>query len=99
MRALKRNKSALELYAGGRKRRTRSFGRNTLEDIVDKGVQDGHRLVGDTSVRVHLLEHCKSKSGHQGLYACVEERHTLVDVRGVSLLAGLLALLLLAVTT
>lgn len=29
---------------------------NALEDVVDKGVEDGHRLVRDTSVRVHLLE-------------------------------------------
>ena len=37
--------------------RTGGFGRDTLEDIVDEGVEDGHRLVGDTSVGVHLLEH------------------------------------------
>ena len=98
MRALKSNKLALELCTGRRKRRTRSFGRNALEDIVDKGVKDGHRLVGDTSVRVHLLEHFKSMSAHEGLYARVEKPHTLVNVRGVGLLAGLLALLLLAVT-
>ena len=35
---------------------------DTLKDIVDKGVEDGHRLVGDTSVRVHLLEHYKHRS-------------------------------------
>jgi len=33
---------------------------DTLENIIDKGVEDGHGLVGNTSVRVHLLEHCKS---------------------------------------
>ena len=37
-------------------RRTRCFCGNTLEDIIDEGVQDGHRLVRDTSVRVDLLE-------------------------------------------
>ena len=58
MQALKRNESELELYVGHRRGRTRSFGRNALEDIVDKGVKDGHRLVGDTSVRVDLLEDC-----------------------------------------
>ena len=31
---------------------------NTLEDIVDERVQDRHGTVGDTSVRVDLLEDC-----------------------------------------
>ena len=35
---------------------TGSLGRNALEDVVDKGVEDGHRLVGDTRIRVDLLE-------------------------------------------
>ena len=30
-----------------------------LEDIIHERVGDGHRLVGDISVRVHLLEHCE----------------------------------------
>lgn len=34
------------------------LGGNTLEDVVDEGVQDGHGTVGDTSVRVDLLEDC-----------------------------------------
>jgi hypothetical protein len=29
---------------------------NALEDVVDEGVQDGHGTVGDTGVRVDLLE-------------------------------------------
>jgi len=29
---------------------------NTLENVVDKGVQDGHGTVRDTGVRVNLLE-------------------------------------------
>jgi len=33
------------------------FCRNALEDVVHKGVQDRHCAVGDTSVRVDLLEH------------------------------------------
>ena len=37
--------------------RTRCLGGNTLEDIVDEGVKDGHGLVRDTRVRVNLLEH------------------------------------------
>jgi len=38
---------------------SRQLGRfrgNALEDIVDEGVQDRHSAVGDTSVRVDLLE-------------------------------------------
>ena len=42
--------------------RTGCFSGNTLKDIVDEGVKDGHRLVGDTGIRVHLLEHCKTSS-------------------------------------
>jgi len=30
---------------------------DALEDVVDEGVEDGHGTVGDTSVRVDLLEH------------------------------------------
>ena len=29
---------------------------NALEDVVDEGVHDGHALLGDSSVRVDLLE-------------------------------------------
>jgi len=32
------------------------LGGNTLEDVVDKRVEDGHGAVGDTSIRVHLLQ-------------------------------------------
>lgn len=35
---------------------------NALEDVVDKRVENGHRLVGDTSIRVDLLEDCESAS-------------------------------------
>lgn len=34
------------------------LGGNTLEDVVDERVQDGHGTVGDTSVGVDLLEDC-----------------------------------------
>ena len=37
-------------------KRTGSFSSDTFEDIVDEGVKNGHRLVGDTSIRVDLLE-------------------------------------------
>lgn len=30
---------------------------DALEDIVDEGVHNGHALLGDSSVRVDLLEH------------------------------------------
>ena len=36
--------------------RTGSLSRDTLENVVDEGVQDGHRLVRDTRVGVDLLE-------------------------------------------
>ena len=36
--------------------RTGGLRRNTLEDVVNEGVQDGHCLVRDTRVRVDLLE-------------------------------------------
>jgi hypothetical protein len=35
-----------------------SLGCNTLKDVVDERVQDGHGTVGDTSVGVDLLEDC-----------------------------------------
>ena len=33
-----------------------SFGSDSLKDVVDEGVQDGHGTVGDTSGGVDLLE-------------------------------------------
>ena len=35
---------------------TRRLSRNTLEDIVDERVEDGHGTVGDTGVGVDLLQ-------------------------------------------
>jgi hypothetical protein len=32
------------------------FRSNTFKDIIDEGVQDGHGLVGDTSIGVNLLQ-------------------------------------------
>jgi len=32
------------------------LGGNALEDVVDEGVENGHGAVGDTSVRMDLLE-------------------------------------------
>jgi hypothetical protein len=34
-----------------------SFSGNALKDIIDEGVHDRHALLGDSSVRVDLLEH------------------------------------------
>lgn len=39
-----------------------SLGCNTLEDVVDEGIQDRHGAVGDTSIRVDLLENWRWKS-------------------------------------
>lgn len=33
------------------------LGGDSLEDVVHERVHDGHRLAGDTGVRVHLLQH------------------------------------------
>ena len=33
------------------------LGGDTLKDIVDEGVHDGHSLLGDTGIRVDLLQH------------------------------------------
>lgn len=35
---------------------------NTLENVVYKGIQDGHGLVRDTSVGMNLLKNCRSRS-------------------------------------
>jgi len=35
-----------------------SLGGDALEDVVNEGVEDAHSAVGDTGVRVDLLEHC-----------------------------------------
>jgi hypothetical protein len=72
---------------------------------VDEGVQDGHGAVGDTSVRVDLLEDCGLNLSQHVLAKrrgwakhvrkdASKARLTLVDVRRVRLLAGLGALLL-----
>jgi hypothetical protein len=36
---------------------TRCLCRDTLKDIIYKRVQNGHSLVGDTSIGMHLLQH------------------------------------------
>ena len=38
-------------------RQTRGLQSDALEDVVDEGVQDGHATLGDTGVRVDLLQH------------------------------------------
>lgn len=66
-----------------------------MQHTVDEGVQDGHGAVGNTSVRVHLLQDWRAelvKFAHVGW----NYEPTLVDVGTVSLLASLGALLLLA---
>ena len=42
---------------------TGSLSGDPLEDVVDKGVHDGHGLGGDTSVRVNLLQHLVDVDG------------------------------------
>ena len=38
---------------------------DALEHIVDEGVQDGHGLLGHTSLGVHLLEHLQISRGRE----------------------------------
>jgi hypothetical protein len=38
--------------------RTGCFSCDALKNVVDKRVEDGHGLVGDTSIRVHLSQDC-----------------------------------------
>ena len=38
-------------------RQAGGLGRDLLEDVVDEGVHDGHRLGGDPGLGVDLLEH------------------------------------------
>ena len=40
-----------------------SFGGDSLKDIVDEAVHDGHGLAADASVRVHLLQHLVDVDG------------------------------------
>lgn len=76
--------------------RTRGLSGNSLEDIVDKRVQNGHSLVGNTRVRVNLLQHCQRRV-RMDSWSGVFSRRTLVDVGAVGLFASLLALLLFPV--
>jgi len=42
---------------------TASLGGDTLEEVVDKGVHDGHGLGGHSGVGVHLLQHLVDVDG------------------------------------
>ena len=39
------------------KKRTGCFSSDAFEDVVDKRVKNGHCLVRDTGIRMHLLQH------------------------------------------
>ena len=43
--------------------KTAGLGGNSLKQIIDKGVHDGHGLGGDTGVGVHLLQHLVDVDG------------------------------------
>ena len=77
--------------------RTGCLSSNTLENIIDKRVQNGHSLVRDTRVWVDLLEDCRAIS--EMTKRTRKIKPTLVNVRGVRLFADFLALLLLAVSS
>ena len=48
-----RGKSGLLVVSG----KLSGFSGNALENVVDERVHDGHSLLGNTGIRVHLLEH------------------------------------------
>ena len=77
--------------------RTGSLGGDSFKDVIDKRVEDGHGLVGDTRVRMHLLENC-TRHGDQRRVSGIGPSGglTLVNVRRVRLLSQLLSLLLFA---
>ena len=68
--------------------KTSSFLGNTLEDVVDEGVHDGHGLVGDTSIGVYLLENLVDEGGVRVVVSLTGSS------LGVNLLGDLLDLLL-----
>jgi len=74
-------------------RLTGRFSRDALKDIVDEGIENSHRFIGNTSVRVHLLQHCTLESARARKYK-TRRILTLVDVGRVGLLARALSLLL-----
>jgi hypothetical protein len=43
--------------------KTRGFRSNSLEDIVDKGVHDGHSSLRDSSVWMNLFQHFVNVAG------------------------------------
>lgn len=78
---------------------TGSFGSDTFEDIVYEGVQDSHCFIGDTGVRVDLLQHWSIRTNNQNINKGTRAlAHTLIDIRAVSLPADLLPLLLFTIT-
>ena len=68
---------------------TRSLGSNAPKDVVNKAIENSHRLVRDTRVGVDLLEDCQipTKSTRVQKRRSKNER-TLVDVRAVGFLSG-----------
>ena len=64
----KQTDSGLDLSAGdGRSLvvvgKTRRLGGDSLEDVVDEGVHDGHGLARDSGVGVHLFQHLVDVDG------------------------------------
>src|SRR5258707_2094682 len=72
---------------------TRSLSCDTFKDIVDKAVQNSHCFVRDTGIGVDLLEDCQIPSQIESNKED-KSRRTLVDVRAVCFLSGLLSLFL-----
>jgi len=76
---------------------TRGLSGDTLKNVVNEGVKDGHSLVGNASIGVNLLENCACRVS-AGVIICKGATHTLVDVGRVGLLPDLFPLLLVTVS-
>jgi hypothetical protein len=62
---------------------------DALENIVDEGVHDGHSLLGDTGVGVHLLQHLVNVRGVRLSALLVSfSAYLLRSSRGLSRLLG-----------
>ena len=68
------------------------LGSNSLKEVVDEGVHDGHGLGRHASIRMHLLQHLYKLCGITQPSIIMY----LVDVDGVRLLPLALSLLLVA---
>ena len=62
-------------------RQTRSFARNTFEDVVDERVHDAHGFAGDTGVGMNLLQHSVNEDSITSLHPSLLFLFTTVSSR------------------